>query len=97
MPRNWNIRKRLGETVREFRLALGLSPKEFGDEIGHDQWYVMQLEDGTVEVDLATLEKCANTFGMRISELFDAVYDDSRPVMLVEVEDEAVLESPDKL
>lgn len=65
-----DIRKRLGEAIRQFRLAAGLSPKEFGDDIGKNQYYVLQLEDGQVDVDILTVEKCAEVFGIEIGELF---------------------------
>jgi transcriptional regulator with XRE-family HTH domain len=89
MARGKDLRVSLGQKIREFRLALGLSPIEFGDDIGKNQYYVLQLEDGKIDIDLLTLEKCAKALGLEISELFDAVYSDSVPMLLVDDSEQA--------
>jgi transcriptional regulator with XRE-family HTH domain len=81
MPKQ-DLRKRLGDAIRQFRLAASLSPKEFGDDIGQNQYYVLQLEDGTIDVDLLTLEKCADVLGTDISELFFVAVHGGVPLMV---------------
>lgn len=79
-----DVRKRLGQAIRQFRLAAGLSPKEFGDDIGKDQFYVLQLEEGNVDADILTIDKCAKALGVEIEELF---WDEEQRNVLMLVEE----------
>lgn len=68
------IHRQLGQAIRQLRLAMGLTPKEFADDIGKERSFLLALEEGAVEVDLTTIERCASTLGLEISGLFDAAH-----------------------
>lgn len=60
---------KFGRTIRSFRLAFGLTPKEFADNIGCSVPYVMRLEDGRVDPEIGLVERCARALNIEISEL----------------------------
>ncbi len=60
---------KIGRTIRQFRQLLGLSRKEFADDIGVSSSFIRKLEFGLVDSDICTLDKCASTFNLKLSDL----------------------------
>ncbi len=53
----------------QFRLRLGLTTEQFALDIGSSPSFVRKLEDGVLDVDFETLEKCAHAFNLELSDL----------------------------
>lgn len=78
--------ERLGRKIKECRLALGLTPKEFADDIGCTTSYVLRLEEGSLDPQLRLIEKCADVFGIELSELIGAAMNEIELCIFVEEE-----------
>ena len=83
-----NINKRVGTTIRQFRLALGVSTETLADEIGITTSWLAKIESGTQSVDIATLDACARALDMQLNELIQAANDGAQPVVIEVKEDE---------
>ncbi|MBX9693422.1 MAG: helix-turn-helix domain-containing protein [Cyanobacteria bacterium] len=70
------VTRRLGQVIRRMRLSLGLSPADFSEDIGSSTSFIIRLEEGTVDADLRTLERCANALGIELSSLMSLAMDD---------------------
>lgn len=63
------IKERFGKTVREQRMANGISQEELAMRIGADQAYVSRIEAGQMNVTLETIEQIAEALETTISKL----------------------------
>jgi len=73
----------LNDAIRSCRLALGLSPKELADEIGENTYFVVDLEQGLIQVDETLLARCAHGLGINIDDLIAIAEEDYVPVALL--------------
>lgn len=67
------LAQRLGEYVREQRLALGISQVEFGERCGFYQTYLSRIERGQANPTINALEVIATGLGVTVFDMFDAV------------------------
>jgi len=64
---------RFGETLRERRLALGLSQEEFADRCGLDRTYISGIERGRRNVGLRNLHLIATALDLTVSQFLEGV------------------------
>jgi len=64
-----DLQRRLGQNLRDQRLAKGLSQEDFADLVGIHRTYVGGLERGERNVTLRTVERLADRLGMDALEL----------------------------
>lgn len=64
-----DIRGRLGERIRKLRKKRGWTLIEMGEYLGLDRGYLGDLERGTRDPSLTTLQHIARGFGMSVSRL----------------------------
>lgn len=67
------ILKRLGNRIKELRIATGLSQEKFALKIGMDRTYFSSVESGKRNISIVNLEKIANGLDITLSELFKGV------------------------
>jgi len=68
-----DVRKKFGKRLRALREARGWSQEEFADRAGLHRTYVSAVERGVRNPTLSVLERLAKAFGIKLSELLDAV------------------------
>lgn len=73
MPREKDVRMRLGRRLRELRQARNLSQEELAFRAGLHRTYVSSVERGERNVALLNIEKLAIAFDVRIHELLEDV------------------------
>lgn len=61
----------LGETIRQCRLALRMSPREFANQLHTSLTFVLQIERAEVAMTSQILEDCAQILGLSPQELVD--------------------------
>lgn len=66
-----DIRKRLGDNVRQLRLAKGWSQEEFADRAGIHRTYVSDIERGVRNPTITVLEKIAAPLGVPPGQLLN--------------------------
>ena len=64
------LRKRLGERVRELRRMRGFTQTELASQVGMDYRYVGAIERGEVNLTADNIEKIAKGFGIPAYQLF---------------------------
>lgn len=64
------INQKFGQRVRDVRKDLGLSQEELGFKAGLNRTYISDIERGTKNPTIVTIDTLARTLGMSISELF---------------------------
>lgn len=67
------IQKRLGARIRKLRLNRGWTQDEFADLSGLHRAQVGAFENGRMNMTLASLHLVAETFGLRIIDLFKGI------------------------
>lgn len=65
-----DIRKLVGENVRELRQAKGWSQEELGYEAQLHRTYISQIERGVINPSVVVIEKLAITLGVKPATLF---------------------------
>jgi transcriptional regulator with XRE-family HTH domain len=66
-----DIRRRVGQNVRKFRLAKGWSQEEFADECGLHRTYVSGVERGVRNPTITVLQKIAKALKVTAGQLLD--------------------------
>ena len=66
---NKNIQQYVGENIRKFRLAHGLTLDEVAARIYKSKSTVSKYENGTISLDIATLEDIANALDVLPAQL----------------------------
>ncbi|PIR44515.1 MAG: DNA-binding protein [Candidatus Vogelbacteria bacterium CG10_big_fil_rev_8_21_14_0_10_51_16] len=61
--------KRLGANMRRIREEKSLLQKDFAKKVGLDAAYLSNIENGKMNVTIATLEKIAKALGVQLKEL----------------------------
>ena len=64
------IRKKLGQSIKEKRLKLGLSQEKFALSINMDRTYFASVEKGKRNISILNIEKIAKGLNISLSELF---------------------------
>ena len=64
------IRKKLGQSIKEKRLQLGLSQEKFALSINMDRTYFASIEKGKRNISILNIEKIAKGLNISLSELF---------------------------
>jgi transcriptional regulator with XRE-family HTH domain len=67
-----SARERLAASVREQRLALGLSQERFAEACGLHRTYIGQVERGERNVSIDNIERMATALGVDVTEMFSA-------------------------
>lgn len=67
------LSKKLGERIRELRLATGMSTREFADTAGIAHSQVYKIDNGLVDPKLSTLQAIADTLGVSLSDLLKGI------------------------
>lgn len=65
-----DLRKELGEKIRELRKAAGLTQEELDEKTGLSYKFIGELERGQVNVSLDSLVKITDALGIQIGDLF---------------------------
>ena len=66
-----NINIQFGRRVKELRLIQNISQEELAFRCGLSKNYISDVERGTRNVSLKSIEKIANGFAVNLKELFD--------------------------
>ena len=66
-----NINIKFGRRVKELRLIQNISQEELAFRCGISKNYISDVERGTRNVSLKSIEKIANGFAVNLKELFD--------------------------
>lgn len=66
-----DIKKKFGNRLKELREERGLSQEKFALSIDMDRTYYASVESGKRNVSLENIEKIANGYHVKLSELFD--------------------------
>ena len=69
------LQRRLGRRIREIRLKKGWTQDVFADKSGFHRAQVGAFERGEMNLTLASLHLLAQTFGVRIGDLFRGIED----------------------
>jgi len=64
-----DIRKRLGQNLRQHRLEKGWSQEEFADRAGLHRTYISDIERGARNPTITVVQKIADALGVKASTL----------------------------
>lgn len=64
-----DIKKQLGQKIKELRLKAGYSQKELAAKAGLHRTYMSDVERGERNVSVENIEKIAKALGVRSSDL----------------------------
>lgn len=79
------IAKAIGQRIRNYRTARGLSQEKLADLCGCHPTYIGQLERGEKNATIESIDKIATALDVSLSKLFDKLGgrdDDSRDIPL---------------
>ncbi len=65
-----NIRKKLGERIRELRKSAGITQEELGEKAELSYKFIGELERGQVNVSLDSIVRIVGALGVKIGDLF---------------------------
>lgn len=68
------INKKFGKRVRQVRKDLGLSQEELGFKSGLHRTYISDIERGSKNPTIVTVDTLAKALGISISELFKGLW-----------------------
>lgn len=68
-----DVRKSFGKTVRDCRVALGLSQEELAERAELHRTYVGSVERGERNISLENIVRLANALGLKPSDLLKGV------------------------
>lgn len=63
------LRKKIGATIRRLREETGISQEKFSEMTGHHRTYIGFLERGERTPNIATLQRVAKAFKIKLSDL----------------------------
>ena len=66
-----NKYERLGKSIREERLAQGLSQRTLAGMIGQPHTYITRVEQGKIKIGLEQLGRIADALGVEVRDLID--------------------------
>ena len=65
-----DVRRKLGERIRELRKLAGITQEKFGAKAGLSYKFIGELERGQVNVSLDSIVKIAEALGVKVGDLF---------------------------
>ncbi|MBI4653564.1 MAG: helix-turn-helix transcriptional regulator [Nitrospirae bacterium] len=65
-----DMRKRLGERIRELRKSAGITQEELGEKAELNYKFIGELERGKVNVSIVSIARIAEALGVKIGDLF---------------------------
>lgn len=65
-----DIRKKLGERIRELRKSAGITQEQLGENAELSYKFIGELERGQVNVSLDSIARIAEALGVKIGDLF---------------------------
>ena len=65
-----NMRKRLGERIKELRKSADLTQEELGEKAELSYKYIGEVERGQVNVSLDSIVRIADALGVKIGDIF---------------------------
>src|SRR5882724_143290 len=68
---NRNLKFVFGNTVKERRLASGLSQEDLAEAAGLHRTYISDVERGTRNLSMGSIEKLARALDLSVSSLFE--------------------------
>jgi transcriptional regulator with XRE-family HTH domain len=83
-----DIRKKLGERIRELRKSAGITQEELGGKADLNYKFIGELERGRVNVSLDSIERITNALGVKIGDLFSK---EKIPAQKITVKDKSPL------
>jgi DNA-binding XRE family transcriptional regulator len=72
-----NVKTVFGSAVKEQRCSLGLSQEELGNRAGLHRTYVSDVERGTRNISLESIDRLARALGLSVSALFARAEDEA--------------------
>jgi transcriptional regulator with XRE-family HTH domain len=66
-----DIRRLVGDNVRRYRLAAGLTQEDLAASMGFEQEYLSNLEAGKRNPTIVTIWKAANALKIKPAQLFE--------------------------
>ncbi len=63
-PAGKDVRKVIGENIRQLRQELGMSQKALAFEVRLDQPYLSRMEQGTINLTVLVIERLARALGV---------------------------------
>ena len=67
------IAKMLGQRIRNYRTAMGLSQEKLAELSGCHHTYIGQIERGEKNATVESIEKIANALSISLSKLFEKI------------------------
>lgn len=67
--------RRIGERVRDLRLARGMTQAELADAVGVHRVTITRFESGTHDLGVSNLRRLANVLHVEVGALFDELGD----------------------
>ena len=65
-----DIKKKIGYRIKYLRQQYGLTQEKLSELTGIDRTYISDVERGKRNIAIENLEKLANAFELKLSELF---------------------------
>ena len=66
-----DIKKLLGNRVRELRNEIGISQEELADTAGLDRTYITSVECGKRNISIVNMNKIAQALNVSLKQFFD--------------------------
>ncbi len=76
-----DLKKQIGEQIRTIRKLKGLTQESLADRSGVSFSYISDVERGTRNISLVSLEKIMHALEINADEIFKYDNDESQPVM----------------
>ncbi len=76
-----DLKKQIGEQVRTIRKLKGLTQESLADRSGVSFSYISDVERGTRNISLVSLEKIMHALEINADEMFKYEYDDRHPLI----------------
>lgn len=64
-----DVRKKIGERIRHFRMKKGISQEELSFQSDLHRTYISDIERGVRNVSIVNIKKIATALGISVSEL----------------------------
>jgi len=83
-----DMRKKLGERIRELRKSIGITQEELGEKAELNYKFIGELERGQVNVSLDSIVRIADALEVKIGDLFSK---EKIPVLKITVKEKTPL------
>ncbi|WP_421020938.1 helix-turn-helix domain-containing protein, partial [Klebsiella pneumoniae] len=72
----------MGHHYPSISLSSGIFHRNLAEEIGITTSRLAKIEEGSQEIDVRTLQSCANALDMQLSELIQAADEGTEPIVI---------------